>query len=101
MRYVMRYPRCRKYADSKTLTEEKRSILSAQVKAEPNMAWAVNSLNAEYLSNSMLQRGRISLNEIAAQATFSLIRLFQQQGMNIVKVCRAPVHIQPFSQCIW
>jgi len=52
------------------------------------MAWAVNSLSAEYLSACMLGRGRVSLNEIAAQATFSLIRRFQEQGMNVSQVKR-------------
>jgi ribonuclease HII len=83
---------CRKYDDSKVLTEAKHSSLCSQVKADKDMAWAVDSLSAAYISSNMLRRGRVSLNELANQSTFRLIRLFQEQGMNIHKVRSYTAH---------
>jgi hypothetical protein len=44
------------YADSKTLTEEKRESLFAQLKADATMGWVVDSISAHALSTKMLRK---------------------------------------------
>jgi ribonuclease H2 subunit A len=44
------------FADSKTLTEEKRDALFAQLKKDAAMGWIVDSISAEALSTKMLRR---------------------------------------------
>jgi ribonuclease H2 subunit A len=44
------------YADSKTLTEEKRESLFAQLKADANMGWMVDSISPQMLSAKMLSK---------------------------------------------
>ena len=44
------------YADSKTLTEEKREALFAQLKADAAMGYMVDSISAHALSTKMLRR---------------------------------------------
>ena len=44
------------YADSKTLTEEKRDALFAQLKADSAMGWMVDSISAETLSAKLLRK---------------------------------------------
>jgi ribonuclease HII len=44
------------YADSKTLTEEKREHLFEQLQADAAMGWMVDSISAAELSAKMLRR---------------------------------------------
>jgi ribonuclease HII len=46
----------RDYADSKTLTEEKRELLFARVLEDPMVGHAVDSLSAQFISGEMLRR---------------------------------------------
>ena len=47
---------CRAFADSKTLTEEKRESLFEEVLADPVMAYAVDCISAADISSQMLRR---------------------------------------------
>ena len=44
------------YADSKTLTEEKRESLFGQLQADARMGWMVDSISAQTLSAKMLSK---------------------------------------------
>ena len=44
------------YADSKTLTEEKREHLFKQLQADARMGWMVDSISAQTLSAKMLSK---------------------------------------------
>ncbi len=44
------------YADSKTLTEDKRDALFEQLKADAAMGWMIDSISAETLSAKMLRK---------------------------------------------
>ena len=44
------------YADSKTLTEEKREQLFQQLQADSRMGWMVDSISAQTLSAKMLSK---------------------------------------------
>ena len=46
----------RAFADSKTLTEEKREALYEEILADSGLGWAVESISARELSAKMLQR---------------------------------------------
>lgn len=51
----------REYADSKTLSEEKRELLFGQLVADPMVAYKSDSLTAEFISGEMLRRCAHSL----------------------------------------
>ena len=44
------------FADSKTLTAQKRDVLLADIKADSTMDYAFDSLSAQTISAKMLQR---------------------------------------------
>ena len=48
--------KCRSFADSKTLTEDRRTELLADIKADNSMGYAYESLDARAISSKMLQR---------------------------------------------
>lgn len=62
------------FADSKTLTKEKREWLFNGAKKNPNMAWFTRTLWPEYLSRSMLRRSKVNLNVISHTSAASLVR---------------------------
>lgn len=47
---------CRAFADSKTLTEEKRESLFAEIQADAELGFEVDSISASRISTDMLRR---------------------------------------------
>jgi hypothetical protein len=88
---------CRKYDDSKVLTPQQRDDLFSSIDSDPNLSYNVYSMPAAYISANMLANLRISLNEMAAQATMKLIQV-STSGMNCLGkelirsscICNAP-----------
>eukprot|EP00899_Mesostigma_viride_P015051 jgi/Mesvir1/23547/Mv18245-RA.2 len=74
------------YADSKTLTEEKRDQLFDALKEDTGMGWAVDVISPQVLSAHMLRREKVSLNVISHDSAMGLIRLALDKGVNIQQV---------------
>lgn len=74
------------FADSKTLTEEKREGLFEGIKTAQWLGYHVEELSARQISHRMLHPVRESLNKLANEATFSLIRRALDEGVNLVEV---------------
>ncbi|KAK9814538.1 hypothetical protein WJX72_007592 [[Myrmecia] bisecta] len=76
----------RSFADSKTLTEDKRDTLFAEIKADPMMGFAVDCLSAKTISAQMLHSERGNLNTIANESTYRLIEQTLALGVNLQEV---------------
>ncbi|ODQ79027.1 hypothetical protein BABINDRAFT_180756 [Babjeviella inositovora NRRL Y-12698] len=82
------------FADSKTLSEERRTQLMAQICDESselfeNIGWATRSLTAADISSGMLKPnavGNYNLNEQAHDATIDLIQHVLDLGVNLAHV---------------
>lgn len=83
---------CRHWADSKTLTAEKRSTFMKDISADRGLGYAYEVLSAELISNAMLAADRTSLNTIAADSTIKLIRGVLEAGVQVKEV-GLPRHI--------
>jgi ribonuclease HII len=79
---------CRAFADSKTLTEEKRDALMADIRADPMMGTVVDSLIAAEISAKMLQRRGTAL----AHAVCSCALLMGRQQ------CLSKVRVEGFGE---
>lgn len=77
-------------ADSKQLTEEKREIIFNDIctkeYANTNMAWAVEVISPNFISNSMFRRSKHSLNEVSMESAIGLINRAIALGANIAEV---------------
>lgn len=77
-------------ADSKQLTEEKREIIFNDIctkeYANTNMAWAVEVISPNVISNSMFRRTKHSLNEVSMDSAIGLINRAIALGANIAEV---------------
>lgn len=77
-------------ADSKQLTEEKREVIFNDIctaeYANTNMAWAVEVISPNVISNSMLRRSKHSLNEVSMDSAIGLIQRAMDLGANIAEV---------------
>ena len=62
----------REFADSKTLSEEKREHLFEAIRADPGLGHLAEVLPAALISARMLSRERVSLNTLANDATFKV-----------------------------
>ncbi|CAD7697566.1 unnamed protein product [Ostreobium quekettii] len=76
----------RDFADSKTLTAEKREQIFAQLEGDVSMGYKFHSLAAHIISARMLQRSKVSLNALANEATFGLIDEALGDGINLKQV---------------
>jgi ribonuclease HII len=76
----------REFADSKTLSEEKRERLFEQLKRDESIGYIAVSTSAREISNQMLARDVVSLNNIAAEDTFQLIDEALERGVNLTEV---------------
>lgn len=76
----------RKYADSKTLSEEKRELLFQGICDYDQVGYCVDVLSAQVLSAKMLARDKISLNAIALDSTFHIIQQVLDAGVHVTKV---------------
>lgn len=52
---------CRAFADSKTLNEEQREALFADIRADGRLGYAIESVSAAYISARMLRRCCLAL----------------------------------------
>ncbi len=71
------------YADSKTLTEEKREALFGKLKADATMGWAVDSISAQTLSVKMLRKCAPQLPQRHAFALFRSPRRRRRERYNL------------------
>lgn len=76
----------RAFADSKTLKEEKREQLFANIEEDALVGFAIESISAAEISAQMLQPDRNSLNVIANNATFGLVTAVEKMGYKLEKV---------------
>ncbi|CAK0755728.1 hypothetical protein CVIRNUC_002397 [Coccomyxa viridis] len=76
----------RSFADSKTLTEEKRDILFQEIAEDEFLGTVVDILDACTLSAQMLASQRESLNVLANNSTFRLIEEVQRRDVKLKEV---------------
>lgn len=75
------------FADSKTLTEEKReSLLDSIVNAGDMIGWLLEVLSPTVISNNMLRRSKYNLNALSHDSAIALIRRALDLGLNIAEV---------------
>ncbi|KAJ1954843.1 hypothetical protein EC988_002214 [Linderina pennispora] len=74
------------FADSKQLTEEKRTSLFAKLQTLQYSGWAIRCLAPAEISNSMLQTAKYNLNALAHDATIGLIQEVIARGIKVTKV---------------
>lgn len=78
---------CSKYDDSKALSSGQREALFDKIQSDEKLAFATVSMAAEEISSSMLATSRITLNEMAAQATLKLIEHCLSKNIVVTEVC--------------
>jgi len=72
------------FADSKTLTEESRDKLLEVIEENSEfIGWAVKIISPTQISNDMLRRCKISLNELSHNAAIELVQKTEASGANI------------------
>ncbi|KAH7915614.1 ribonuclease H-like domain-containing protein [Hygrophoropsis aurantiaca] len=75
------------FADSKTLTPEKRSALLDVLNSDPqNLAWSVRVISPQAISTGMLRLPPTNLNKQSQDATILLIREVLQRGIQLSEV---------------
>lgn len=74
------------FADSKTLTEDKRDGLFSIIKDCPFMGWAADVISPQSLSAQMLSLERRSLNVISYDSAMGLIQLAIDAGVLLKEV---------------
>jgi ribonuclease H2 subunit A len=77
---------CRSFADSKTLTAEKRDTLLAAIEGDDTIGYLEDSITAAAIAGAMLGRQRVSLNAMAADSTCKLIRTVLAAGVNLHEI---------------
>ncbi|KAK7010402.1 ribonuclease H2 subunit A [Biomphalaria glabrata] len=76
-----------KFADSKTLSEEQRESLFAQINESLHMlGWMVEILSPTYISTSMLSREKYNLNALSHDCAIRLIQQALNRGVNVSEV---------------
>ncbi|KAH7884741.1 ribonuclease H-like domain-containing protein [Phlebopus sp. FC_14] len=75
------------FADSKTLTPEKRSELLGVLNSDPvNLGWSVRVISPQAISSGMLRIPPTNLNKQSQDATVMLIREVLQRGVQLSEV---------------
>ena len=74
------------FADSKILNEAKRDEFFSIISNLPQVHYRTCILSPEHISNSMLSRQKVSLNEISMQSAENLVRELLNDGINIKEV---------------
>ncbi|XP_047144183.1 ribonuclease H2 subunit A [Hydra vulgaris] len=75
------------FADSKTLTEEKRDNLLSVIENNCDfIGWAIKIISPTEISNEMLRRYKVTLNEISHGAAIELTRKTINAGANITEM---------------
>jgi len=72
--------------DSKQLTDEKRRELFKMIKRSSYLHWIIDSIPADWMSESMMMLNRFSLNEISHQSAMNLIQITLDKGFNLKHV---------------
>lgn len=76
-----------KCQDSKVLNEEKRDAIFQEIcDASDTVGWAVEVISPNTISNSMLSRSKISLNQVSMDSAIGLIRQAASAGVNISEI---------------
>ncbi|PNT22195.1 hypothetical protein POPTR_008G019800v4 [Populus trichocarpa] len=75
-----------KFADSKTLKEEKREELFEKLKANELIGWAVDVIDPRELSAKMLKKIKINLNEISHDSASGLVTRVLNMGVLLTDV---------------
>ncbi|XP_028549006.1 ribonuclease H2 subunit A isoform X1 [Dendrobium catenatum] len=75
-----------KFADSKTLKEEKREELFENLKADTSIGWEVDVISPRELSAKMLKKEKINLNEISHNSAIGLVRRVLGMGVLLSEV---------------
>lgn len=76
----------KEFADSKTLTSEKRDQLFAQLQKDDTVDCLVDYISAAAISGAMLGRQKTSLNAIAFESTCLLITTAINQGADLQEI---------------
>ncbi|KAM7264248.1 hypothetical protein ACFE04_001931 [Oxalis oulophora] len=74
------------FADSKTLKEEKREELFESLKSDESIGWAVDVIDPRELSDKMLRKEKINLNEISHDSAMGLITRVLKMGVLLTEV---------------
>ncbi|KAJ8647790.1 hypothetical protein MRB53_000813 [Persea americana] len=75
-----------KFADSKTLNEEKREELFETLKGNNDIGWAVDIIDPRELSAKMLKKIKINLNEISHDSAMGLVAKVIDMGVLLTEV---------------
>lgn len=75
-----------KFADSKTLKEEKREELFETLKANDSIGWSVDVIDPRELSGKMLKKTKINLNEISHASAMGLVARVTGMGVLLTEV---------------
>eukprot|EP00983_Pelagomonas_calceolata_P130955 1161729-Pelagomonas_calceolata.AAC.17 len=76
----------RDFNDSKALTAERRDSLFEDISNDPQIGYCAEILSAQFISACMLSRDRVSLNLLAMESTFKIIRSMMDKGYKLTKV---------------
>ncbi|EPS57935.1 ribonuclease [Genlisea aurea] len=74
------------FADSKTLTEQKREELFESLKTDKSIGWCVDVIDPRELSAKMLRKTKINLNEISHDSAIGLIKKVLRNGVLLTEV---------------
>ncbi|XP_071948631.1 ribonuclease H2 subunit A-like [Antedon mediterranea] len=75
------------FADSKTLSEEKREALFTSIEeANDVLGFEVEVISPTFISNNMLKRSKYSLNAISMDSAIGLVNLALKNGVNLTEV---------------
>ncbi|XP_033126426.1 ribonuclease H2 subunit A-like isoform X2 [Anneissia japonica] len=75
------------FADSKTLSEEKREGLFTSIEeAGDLLGFEVEVISPTFISNNMLKRSKYSLNAISMDSAIGLVKLALKNGVNLTEV---------------
>lgn len=78
--------RRRAFADSKTLTSERRDKLYDQIEKDDMIGFNADEISASFISGGMLGCQKVSLNAMANESTYKLIRSVLDAGVNLQEV---------------
>ncbi|KAL6753144.1 ribonuclease H-like domain-containing protein [Haematococcus lacustris] len=76
----------RAFADSKTLSAEKRDSLYEAILQESELGFCAEILSAAFISSNMLSRSKVSLNALATNSTVKIIQTVLDRGVKITQV---------------
>ncbi|GFO25809.1 ribonuclease [Plakobranchus ocellatus] len=75
------------FADSKTLTEEQRDTIFADINSSLDiLGWMVEILTPTYISSSMLRRDKYNLNALSHDCAIRLVKTALDRGVNVTEV---------------